>query len=46
MADAGQVAEALALAAVEIPQALWRDLKAEGLLHPAAPTPFAETVVS
>lgn len=46
MADESQVAEAVRLAAVEIPQALWRDLKAQGLLHPAAPTPLSETVVS
>ena len=46
MADKRQVAEALRLADVEIPQALWRDLKGDGLLHPAAPTPNPETVVS
>jgi D-threo-aldose 1-dehydrogenase len=46
MANEAQVAEALRLVDVEIPQALWRDLKAEGLLHPAAPTPLSETVVS
>lgn len=46
MADEGQVADAMRLASVEIPQALWRDLKAEGLLHAAAPTPHPETIVS
>lgn len=46
MADENQVAEALRLADVKIPHALWRDLKTEGLLHPAAPTPYPETVVS
>ena len=46
MADENQVSEALRLAGVKIPQALWRDLKTEGLLHPAAPTPHPETVVS
>jgi D-threo-aldose 1-dehydrogenase len=46
MANESQVAETLALAAVDIPQALWHDLKGEGLLHPAAPTPHPETIVS
>jgi D-threo-aldose 1-dehydrogenase len=46
MADAAQVTAAIELVSVEIPQAMWRDLKTEGLLHPAAPTPNPETVVS
>lgn len=46
MADERQVADALRWLSVEIPQALWRDLKAQGLLHPAAPTPKPETIVS
>ena len=34
-----ELAENLALAALPIPADLWRELKAEGLLHPEAPTP-------
>jgi D-threo-aldose 1-dehydrogenase len=34
-----QVALNIKTFAAKIPKALWRDLKAEGLLHPAAPTP-------
>ena len=34
-----EVAQQQALALTPIPAALWRDLKAERLLHPAAPTP-------
>lgn len=46
MADASQVADAAQWATANIPQALWHDLKAQGLLHPAAPTPHPETIVS
>ena len=46
MADAAQVDGAVRLSEVDIPQGLWDDLKTEGLLHPAAPTPHPETVVS
>ena len=38
MREADEVARNLALAREAIPDGLWRDLKAEGLLHPAAPT--------
>ncbi|MSP88139.1 MAG: aldo/keto reductase [Alphaproteobacteria bacterium] len=38
MRDADEVARNLALARQSIPDGLWRDLKAEGLLHPTAPT--------
>ena len=38
MRDADEVARNLVLARQSIPDGLWRDLKAEGLLHPAAPT--------
>ena len=36
-----QVRQALAWAAHAVPDALWDDLRAEGLLHPDAPTPRA-----
>lgn len=38
MRDADEVARNMALARQPIADGLWRDLKAEGLLHPAAPT--------
>jgi D-threo-aldose 1-dehydrogenase len=38
MRDADEVLRNVALARQPIPDALWRDLKTEGLLHPAAPT--------
>lgn len=38
MRDAGEVAHNMALARQPIPDGLWRDLKGEGLLHPATPT--------
>ncbi|MDE1150719.1 MAG: aldo/keto reductase [Azospirillaceae bacterium] len=39
MADAGQVVQTRALMDTPIPADLWHALRAEGLLHPAAPTP-------
>ncbi|MBB6250909.1 aldo/keto reductase [Nitrospirillum iridis] len=39
MADGGQVAQTQALMNVAIPPGLWQALRADGLLHPAAPTP-------
>lgn len=38
MSGPGQVRQALAWAAHAIPDALWDDLRGEGLLHPEAPT--------
>jgi len=43
MADAAEVAANIALFAHHIPDALWDDLKSEGLLHDGAPTPQAHT---
>lgn len=42
MASAQQIDATLHLAEVRIPAGLWTDLRAEGLLHPAAPTPGAD----
>jgi len=39
MSNPAQVRQALAWAAHAIPDALWDDLRGEGLLHPDAPTP-------
>jgi D-threo-aldose 1-dehydrogenase len=39
MSNPAQVRQALAWAAHAIPDALWDDLRGEGLLHPEAPTP-------
>ena len=39
LSSPAQVHQALAWAAHAIPDALWDDLRAEGLLHPDAPTP-------
>jgi len=41
MASPAQVADAVAWTQTPVPEALWSDLRAEGLLHPAAPTPVA-----
>jgi D-threo-aldose 1-dehydrogenase len=41
MASPAQVADALAWMETPIPAGLWDDLRAEGLLHPAAPVPSA-----
>ncbi|WP_199229106.1 aldo/keto reductase [Caulobacter endophyticus] len=41
MASPAQVADALAWIETPIPASLWDDLRAEGLLHPAAPLPSA-----
>ncbi|WP_044559043.1 aldo/keto reductase [Azospirillum sp. B4] len=43
MADAAQVAQTTALMDTAIPAGLWQELRAEGLLHPAAPTPSNTT---
>jgi D-threo-aldose 1-dehydrogenase len=39
MRSPSEVADAVAMASVEIPGALWHDLKAAGLLDPEVPTP-------
>ncbi|PLR21936.1 pyridoxal 4-dehydrogenase [Caulobacter zeae] len=39
MASPAQVADAIAWMETPLPAALWSDLRAEGLLHPGAPTP-------
>ena len=39
MGTAEQIEDTLRLAGVDIPDALWSDLKGAGLLHPDAPTP-------
>jgi D-threo-aldose 1-dehydrogenase len=39
MSSPGQVRQALAWVAHAIPDALWDDLRGQGLLHPEAPTP-------
>jgi len=46
MASAAQVAEALRLLNYPIPEELWLDLRAQGLLHPAAPTPHSARALS
>ncbi len=46
MASADQVNANRRLFDTLIPPALWSDLRAEGLLHPAAPIPVAERVAS
>lgn len=43
MASAAEVAENVALWSMDIPYALWEDLKTEGLLRADAPVPAAET---
>lgn len=42
LSSPAQVRQALAWAAHAVPDALWDDLRAEGLLHPDAPTPRAK----